>query len=616
MTPNWWYSLLLSCILCLLIIPLVRIFSIRMGFVASPRNDRWSNRPTALFGGVAIFFSVILTLLIIIINVGWNRIEFNNFGFILGSLIMFLVGLFDDFRELSPPAKLIGQILAASIVIYMGFTTHFFTPRIENPQLAQLFNIMLTFIWIIGVTNAINLLDNMDGLAGGVACIASIFLSFFFWEAHNYLFLVVSLAFSGSLIGYLFFNFPPAKIYMGDSGSLFIGFTLAVLSIARQPQASNVFAVMGIPTLLFLLPILDTVFVAFTRVMRGVSPFQGGRDHTSHRLIAFGFSERKTLFILYGVAILSGLIAAFLESIKYWYSLVIVPLLIISLALISSYLGGKKLINVEKHQQSLLTKAINELTFRHRILEIILDFFLISISFYLAFLFNFKFVMNENRMEIFIRYLPIALIGVYSSYFIFGVYKGIWKYFGIVDLVRFLKASLGGITLVAFLIYFIISHRFGSFLFYSLFGIFTLLSLTGSRSTFHLMKMISELQNRNGKVRVLILGAGDRGEIVLRWMNMHPQFNYQPVGYVDKDPYLLGKQIHGIKIIGNMETLGKNISDHLIQGIILALDEEITSNEMQSIEELCQKNNIWIKKLIFDVIAVDVNANTLIINQH
>ena len=124
----------------------------------------------------------------------------------------------------------------------------------------------------------------------------------------------MSLALAGSLLGFLVYNFPPAKIFMGDSGSLFIGFTLASLAIANQKQqASDVLAVLGVPTLLFLLPILDTALVTFTRLMRGQSPVQGGRDHTSHRLIAFGLNERQTLFVLYGVALASAVLAAALE---------------------------------------------------------------------------------------------------------------------------------------------------------------------------------------------------------------------------------------------------------------------------------------------------------------
>ena len=175
---------------------------------------------------------------------------------------------------------------------------------------------------------------------------------------------------------------------MGDAGSLFLGFTLAVLAIARQPQASNVLAVMGVPTLLFLLPILDTILVTFTRVLRGQSPAQGGRDHASHRLIAFGLSERQAVIVLYAVGVTSGIAAAALESLNYWYSLVLAPILVLGLALLTAYLGGLKVVHSQKElsRHGPITRIMLELTYKRRVLEVILDFVLFAVAYYLAFL--------------------------------------------------------------------------------------------------------------------------------------------------------------------------------------------------------------------------------------
>ncbi|MEJ2352486.1 MAG: MraY family glycosyltransferase [Anaerolineales bacterium] len=280
----------------LLLVPLIRRSSVRWGYVTDPREDRWHTKPTSALGGIGIFGAFLLSLL------GVSLLYRDGFeiqwGLLVGSGMVFLLGLYDDLKPITPPAKLVGQILAAAVVVFLGYTTKFFTPRIPNDTVAQIPNILLTFIWLVGITNAINLLDNMDGLAGGLSLITAGILAFFFWRVDNQSLLVVSIALGGSILGFLVFNFPPASIFMGDSGSLFLGFTLAVLAVARQPQASNVFAVMGVPTLLFLLPILDTILVTFTRILRGQSPTQGGRDHASHRLIAFGLSERQAVLAL------------------------------------------------------------------------------------------------------------------------------------------------------------------------------------------------------------------------------------------------------------------------------------------------------------------------------
>jgi len=185
----------------------------------------------------------------------------------------------------------------------------------------------------------------MDGLAAGISLISSLILSFFFWYAGNQSLLYISIALAGSVLGFLIYNFPPASIFMGNSGSSFLGLTLAVLAIAREPQASNLFAVLGVPILIFLLPIIDVIFVTISRSIEGKSIVQGGVDHTSHRLIAFGFSERKVLIILFGIALIAGISAGLLEYANYWVSLILVPIMVVALTLLAIYLGGIKIRN-------------------------------------------------------------------------------------------------------------------------------------------------------------------------------------------------------------------------------------------------------------------------------
>jgi UDP-GlcNAc:undecaprenyl-phosphate/decaprenyl-phosphate GlcNAc-1-phosphate transferase len=599
---------LLSLVFNIILVPIVRKYSLKTGHVNHPRDDRWNQNPVANLGGIAIFSSFIMSLIIFDLI---NRVmlkdlyEFRiQWDLLLGSVVVFLLGLYDDFKTLSPPQKLIGQIMAASVVIYGGYTTQFFSPRIENVVLAQIPNIILTFIWIIGITNAINLIDNMDGLAGGISLIAALFLSYFFLTAGNTNlgFLTVSIA--GSVLGFLIFNFPPASIFMGDSGSLFLGFTLAVMAIARQPQASNVLAVMGVPTLIFLIPIIDTSMVFFTRILRGASPVKGGKDHTSHRLVAFGFSERKVLLILFGVAILSGLVAAQLESIRYWYSLVIVPVLVLTFALFTAYLGGLKVVDTPNipQREKAIPRIIGDLTYRIRILEIILDFFLIGIAYYLAFLFRFNFNMNEERLEIFVNTLPIALFGVYFSFIIFGIYKLVWKYASIEDLWRYFQACLGGVLVV----WLILEVLFPDGIFISrLFLIFFFLLIIGlalSRSSFRFLQMLSNRQPKPDNMNILIFGAGDSGELALIWSMVTLKSKYRPVGFIDEDPIMLGRQIHGLPILGNIELLPKIIQAKKISGIVIS--SAYSKNDLQVIEinKVCQNENCWVKHLKIELI--------------
>ncbi len=327
---------LISALAGLALLRILQPFGRRLGLVSRPRLDRWNRKAIPTIGGIGVIASAALALLL----TGGEAVHAHR-GLLIGAALIFLVGLYDDLRELSPPVKLIAQIMVALVVIFSGYRTGFF----RN----DLLNILVTVVWLVGITNALNLLDNMDGLAGGISLVAAGFLSFFFWRnGADHDLLVISTALFGGLLAFLFYNFPPAKVFMGDSGSLLFGFTLAALAIAKTPQASNVFAVLGVPALLFTLPILDTIFVTLTRLLRGQSPARGGRDHTSHRLVAFGLSERQTVLVLYGIAILSGAAAALVESLNYTLSLVLIPVLLVSFTVLAAYLGRIKVVESDQ----------------------------------------------------------------------------------------------------------------------------------------------------------------------------------------------------------------------------------------------------------------------------
>ncbi len=591
----------IAIVFSLVLIPVVRRLSLRRGYVAQPREDRWHRKPTPTLGGVAIFLAFILS---IIVSVALSKGEIEiRWGLLAVAGFVFALGLYDDIREMSPQTKLIGQILATTAIVFLGYTTHFFSPRIENELIAQIPNIILTYIWVIGITNAINLLDNMDGLAGGMSLIAAIFLSFFFWRLDNASLLVITVALVGSILGFLVFNFPPASIFMGDSGSLFLGFTLAVLAIARQPQASNVLAVMGVPIVLFLLPILDTVLVTFTRILRGQSPAQGGRDHTSHRLIAFGLNERQTLFVLCAIALISGITAAVLESLNYRFSLLLVPVLILSLAILVAYLGRLKVVvstSTIKSERA-ITRFMIDLTYRRRLLEIVLDFFLIGIAYYLAFLTHFGLAISQDALNLYLRSLPLAYAGTYISFFVFGVYRGLWRYVGVDELVRFIKSALGAIVLMALPVLLLSAFQGYSAVLLFFYAVFLFLALAASRFSFKLLDQVYAQQTRKREERVLIFGAGDAGEMTLRWILMNPDLGYRPVGFLDDDVYKTGRQIHGVEVLGDMQKLVLVLEKNQIDGVIITPDASSDNHTIpDNVVDICRTHEVWVRNLRFE----------------
>jgi len=583
--------LLISFIASLALMPAIRWFCFRTGKVAKPRVDRWHRKPTPTLGGVGIFLAFTITLLVSLLTGQGKSLLVDRWSILVGILIMFSIGLYDDFHRISPPVKIIFQILAATLVIFFGgYTINFFRWPVAN--------IILTFFWLVGITNAINLLDNMDGLAGGVAFIASGFLSVFFYRAGLTDLLVISLALAGSILGFLVFNLPPARIFMGDSGSMVLGFTLAVLAVARRTQASNVFAILGVPILVLLLPILDTALVSVTRLLRGQSPTMGGTDHTSHRLVAFGLSERQAVFVLYGIAIISGFASIGLEALDYDLSLVLIPILLILLSLFVAYLARMKVVNTDHNNQGMLTRWFVNLTFKRRIFELLFDLLLIGVAYYLAFWTRYGLNMTTTSMGLFLSSWPIALGISFGSFYLLGVYRGVWRYIGINDLIRYVGAAIlaGGFSSVITKLIFP-SQPYTSDVFL-LFILYLLIGLAGSRSSFlFLDRLYSRQFSGIEKENILLYGAEDAGEIALRWILRNPTIGYCVVGFLDDDSLKWGSNIHGVNILGDPANIEQYLEDKHVSGLIATQERLLHSSTGEKLISACRDKGVWVRVL-------------------
>jgi UDP-GlcNAc:undecaprenyl-phosphate GlcNAc-1-phosphate transferase len=277
--------------------PIVRRIAGRLGMVDRPDARRVHLSPVPLLGGTAIYIGFIVALLLF--GEGWVLSQ--AISIFVGATIVSFLGIWDDRWGVRPVLKLLGQAIAATVVILSGVQVSF----LPN----QVLNLAITFIWILGITNALNLLDNMDGLSGGVGAVAAGF--FLVLAALNGQYLVASLAAAllGVCIGFLVYNFNPATIFMGDAGSMFLGFVLAVVGIKlRFPNHPNIITWM-IPVVVLGLPVFDTTLIVVSRLRRGLNPLTNpGKDHVSHRLVALGLSQRRAVVVLYGVCCALGLV--------------------------------------------------------------------------------------------------------------------------------------------------------------------------------------------------------------------------------------------------------------------------------------------------------------------
>lgn len=304
--------------LALALTPLVKKFAVRIGAMDTPNARKVHTRIMPRLGGLGIFLAFIITVAALLPFVSaWFTTRDMSFvsAFLVGGSIIVLIGALDDRFELSAKVKLLGQIVAASVVVF-GFNIRVDFVNIPfqdaYSSLETWVSIPLTILWIVGVTNAINLIDGLDGLAAGVSGIAIGTIAVMSFLMGNMMIALMCLVLLGSIIGFLFFNFHPAKIFMGDTGSLFLGFSLAMLSMLGFKQIAVVSFIT--PLIIIGVPLSDTLFAIIRRAVQRKPIFSPDKGHLHHCLRELGFSHRQTVLIIYGIAAFFGVLAIIQSS--------------------------------------------------------------------------------------------------------------------------------------------------------------------------------------------------------------------------------------------------------------------------------------------------------------
>ena len=304
-----------SFILVGLLTPIMRKVALRFGIVDAPSESHKTHRkPIPYLGGVAILVGVIAISYAAIFSSGFSK---SNFllasSVLLPGIFISAVGLIDDFLKLSPWPRFLAQNLVGAVSSIILISTN----TLGRPTGSLLFDVLITLLWIVGLTNAINFFDNIDGGASGTVAISSLALFFLAIQGGQIVIAALALVLSAATLGFLIWNRPPARIYMGDAGSLFLGLILASLTIRLEPNPINQYATFAVPFMLVAVPILDTSVVVVKRLVRGISPFQGGRDHLSHRLMRIGLSKRQAISSLWLLSVYFALLAIGLSNARY-----------------------------------------------------------------------------------------------------------------------------------------------------------------------------------------------------------------------------------------------------------------------------------------------------------
>ena len=605
----------LACItsffLCLVLTPLIKKVAKSKGWIAHPVKDRWHKKPTALLGGIAIYISIAVPLFYIsdfssLFTVFYqNQYDINHLPSLgaviwVGMTLLFTLGLLDDFLHIKPHTKLISQILTASMVVFLGFRMEWF--------ISHTLDTIITIVWIVGITNAFNLMDNMDGLSAGIGLISSLTLGLIFMGSLPEI-SIIALILAAALAAFLIYNFNPASIFMGDCGSLIIGFIISMLTLFyAKVQSDNFLAAKAVPMIIVIVPILDTTLVSLVRVLSGRKASTGGRDHTSHRLILMGLTEKGAVLFLYGICSIAGLAAWFVNK----HDTVTSPSVIIPLALSLLLMGiflSQLRVYPEKEfsllRDKTFTPLLLELTYKRQILMVILDFWVIAFAYYLSYRLRFDSEDFFYYFPVFLQSLPAVIACKFIAFFTIGNYRGFCQYFSTNDFSIYLKSSLLGTLLSVTVVTYI--YRFSDFSkgIFIIDWLLTVFMLISSRGFFRLSDDIMKRKTVSG-VNMLIYGAGRGGELLLREILNNKKHEIKPQGFIDDNPLKRGKKLQGYPVLGAFNDIDEIVRKYAIKCVVVSFKENGTT-QFDKVKKICRKKELSLKR--FSIFIEDVNID-------
>lgn len=570
-----------ALVLSFLLTILVRFFALKFGYVSIPRQERWSNRPVALMGGVSVYLS--FTILFFFFGLEQFMLVW------LGGTIMFLTGLFDDVFELKPIIKFLLQFVAASVLLMGNYSLVYSWPF--------WISIPLTYFWIIGITNGLNLIDNMDGLAAGTSMIIAIVFSLLAYKLGNIEVAMVSFLLSGAIGGFLLLNYNPAKIFMGDSGSLFIGFMMASLPMMFSSQLVEfgVVSALILVVAVCILPIYDTTLVTALRIFKGRSPSQGGKDHSSHRLVFAGLSERSAVHALYLISIFFGSIV-----LVFYPNNEIVFYLLFSAGMVGLFYFGLFLSRLDVYGDLNFSKIeyiIHKVppSFKKRVhfIFMLADVILIIVAYTLAHILRYP-QWNDAIESLVISQLPIIIVTKILVLAVFGIYRIVWGYAGVYDLMT-LFLAVASSTLVSW-VTLSMSLTEGSSVHFRILVIDALLFfilIASARFTLKTLRSLITVANK-GKKRALLYGAGDTGCLALSQIRQAPRLNIKPVGFLDDSPYKINGKVQGLRILGDIDKLTEVIKEHRIDEILITT-VKLRKDRFKKVRLTCAELNVRCK---------------------
>ncbi len=547
--------------------------------VAVPTGERWHDRSTPTFGGVGLTIGL-LAGIGAALAVGATTGSWELAGIVGGVVVLFAAGLLDDVMHLSPVAKLVAQFAAAGLAIAGGLRVEL----IGN----DLIGVAVALVWLVGITNAFNLLDNMDGLAATLATVSCAYFAIDATTVHdNDLVLVLALSLGFACLGFLPFNLRPggrATVFMGDSGSQVLGFLLATLGLAASwTTAGTTIATMLLPLLVLAIPILDTTLVTVRRLAERRPVTQGGRDHSSHRLVYYGLSEAKAVGLLALISVALGATAVAYNVLdKPAVTAIGVLLSFVLLVQFGAFLG-------ELSERSQMGEA-GDTRLRHaltveprRLIEMLVDFALICFVFLASYLLVIQGRGEPQQRGFFLAALPILLGARYVSFVAFRIYRRAWRYANVSDVAALVAACVcSELVAVGILVATRDLGSFPSSIFVLDLVAFTAL-VVGARLGQRLLPTAGGLQRR-----VLIVGADARGRGVARSLRHE---GARVVGFVDDDERLQRRRVQGVPVVGTTADVADALGALAPDEVVMSIEMPATSS-LESLRRACSEAGV------------------------
>jgi UDP-GlcNAc:undecaprenyl-phosphate GlcNAc-1-phosphate transferase len=566
--------------------PAVKALALRFNIVAPPCEESGHPEPTPVLGGVAIVIAIVATLGLVGELPGWM---------LAGMLTLLAIGAFDDAVVLTPSRKLFAQVAVVAFFLWAG-------PAAPEVTRWPLVNLGLAGFWMVAVINAFNLVDGLDGLAAGVGIAAVGAVGVVAWWSRDAELACAALAAGAALGGFLVFNFHPASIFMGDSGALPVGFLLGALALQGAALQRNSHLSSAVfPLLVMLVPLLDTTIVTLSRLATGNPISRRGLDHSHHRLLMLGLNVRRAVAVSWTLAVIGALLAAGQTLLSHAYLLSALPFVVggigvIGLFMVDLTFEGRAPGVAFGYLQG-LARSILSLGYKRRLPEAVLDFALIPAAYFGACLLRRDFKINDALILSMMRSTPVFFVATYVAFGLTGVYRGIWRYAGIADLLRFANASLLAGVLVAIASLFMRIEVSGSVAVLYVVLLFNLLVFT--RMSFQIQRRALAMVALPTE-RVLIVGAGRMGEAAVRYIFSDSDRRARLIGFVDDDAFKEGKLVHGHQVLGRLDDLPRIHTTTGFHWILIAADA-ISQDRLAMVKAFADANHLPLQRFSIEV---------------